>query len=130
MLVKLLALSFLACNVSVGVAGKRRRFDASADLHGPDLAYVFHAEDHIKEIMAYVIQFDWIEHGRCIHLLDMFAGQGEMGNTFRNAGYTVEHFEVKAGGRKHNILTRRGFFHALDVICSMVVSGLIVGGPP
>ena len=130
-------LVFLLCCISVHAArrGKKRDLQLASDaefrstlgITNLDVPTFFDATQHLDVILAYIQQK--ADTARTSVLVDAFGGIGNLQKTFAGVGYIASSFDA-ARGSEENILTRRGFFHALDLVLALMVGGLLFGGPP
>ena len=79
---------------------------------------------HLEDVLAYVN--NWSGR-RCVHFFDLFAGVGEASKAFQAKNYEVRSFDLEEGD---DMVSREGFFKALDIVLSMEEGGLILLGPP
>ena len=82
------------------------------------------ARVHLPEILDFVKNFSG---ERCVHFFDVFSGVAEATKTFRGKGYETRNFDILQGD---NMVSKAGFFLALNVILMMVPAGLLLLGPP
>jgi len=102
-------------------------FRSSLGITNLDAPTFFDATQHMDVILAYIHQKCNV--ARNLVLVDAFGGAGHLQHAFTSVGYLASGFDA-SHGLHENILTRRGFFHALDLILALMVGGLLFGGPP
>ena len=84
----------------------------------------YDCRENLQEILSYISSFSGARDG---HFFDCFAGAGQAGRVFEERGWKVFRFDIKYG---HDIVSKDGFFLALELMLSMAVSGLVLLGPP
>ena len=137
MLVKLVLLLSIV-SADAGKKGRHRKhsdiqlvsddeFRSSLGITNLDAPTFFDATQHLDVILAYIHQQRNVARNHV--LVDAFGGAGHLQHAFTSVGYLASGFDA-SHGLHENILTRRGFFHALDLILALMVGGLLFGGPP
>ena len=79
---------------------------------------------HMPEILSFVRAWSG---DRFIHFFDLFAGVGQASRSFKARGYVTRSFELEQG---QDMLSRQGFFEALDIVMGLTVGALVLLGPP
>lgn len=68
------------------------------------------ADDHVAELKDYLRAYQPV---RTWHLIDLFGYSGAMSRIWRMKGFFAVQYDVLLGGRRDDILTKRGFMHLL-----------------
>lgn len=88
---------------------------------------LFKARDHIPQIVKVVNGFT---SKRGLEVMELFGGCGAVCREAKRQGLKTFSYDIVAGGPKHNIVSKHGFWLALHSILSLGVGGLVMAGPP
>lgn len=89
---------------------------------------IFDAAHHMGEILNYITLFDSLRT-RDMHCLDFFGGRGMMSTTWGRHGFTSAKFDKQTTGSQ-DLLSKEGFFIALEFSLRLVPGGFVPSGPP
>ena len=87
----------------------------------------FIAEAHFPEIREYISEWSGDRNLDC---LDLFGASGRVAETWKANGKAATSYDIKIGGKEHDITSRVGFFWLLAASLRLQAGALVVAGPP
>ena len=109
-----------------GRARSRRKVDEDTASRTLEREW-YSADEHLPEIQEYVTRWSGNRDLRC---LDLFGASGRVAETWTANGQASVNYDIKVGGREHDVTSRVGFWFLLEVSLRLARGSLLMEGAP